>query len=299
MNSKREMKKDDYGTFFYKIRNGSLPFEYDTENTLRKIHSSIEKKDRNLVCGIVSAIFANYVSMRFDKNTSWIWFVISILGIFIVLQGVLVVVNIVGTKIKNYKDYKKNDMYDEEQEQIQDLFFEKIIVQTTYVFSVIKRCKELQGDKEKEPLCYMYAIQGVYAMRKVCVELGSIAFDGSDERLKKFINLIGKHNIKKVLDIITESMQDVDGIMKNYEGEIGIIDILEEDKTRLNNLKKQFNINIDNEPICSEKKTDINDGNRMNNTTQDTVSVKENRSQKSTNRSRKKRDKNKIPTDIS
>lgn len=44
---RKQIKKvDDYGTFFYKLRNGTLPFEYDTSKAIDKIYNAIDKKTK-------------------------------------------------------------------------------------------------------------------------------------------------------------------------------------------------------------------------------------------------------------
>ncbi len=48
-------KADDYGTFFYKIRNGNLPFEYDIEKKLSKIEKLLERRNIDVISGITSA----------------------------------------------------------------------------------------------------------------------------------------------------------------------------------------------------------------------------------------------------
>ena len=221
---------DDSGTFFYKLRNGSLPFEYDTEKQLEKICLLIENRNQDIVCGLLSAIIANYITENYDFSNNVIGFIIFLFVFFVISKTLLYFGNKLIGCIQHSR--RKKIISEEDEEEIQDYFFKKIVVQTAYVFSVVKRSKELESSVDKQELCYMYAIQGAYAIRKISVQLGKIVNETSAYKFRTYIEAIGKDNMIGVLDILLNSAQY---IWSYSEG------IRESDIKRINDIKGLVN----------------------------------------------------------
>jgi len=195
-------KMEDYGTFFYKLRNGSLPFEYDTNNSIEKINKSLNNKTRDLFCGLASAIIANCVSKYINTLKG---FLIALFVSFIFLE----IIFILGQLLQNIivKGIENRTISEAMAEKIQDLFFRKVLVQTTYVFSVVKRIQEIGDNSKKKELKKIYSMQGIYGIRKISVELGDI-FSFKNLLIRtRYVNILGKENVQEVIKMLKECMK--------------------------------------------------------------------------------------------
>ena len=220
---------DDYGTFFYKLRNGSLPLEYDTNYSIDKINKSLNNKTRDLFCGLVSAIIANCVSNYINSFTS---FIITLIVSFAILELLYLAVTELPSKIK--KQFDDKTLPEVKAEKIQDLFFKKVLVQTTYVFSISKRCQELKDNPQKKELEKIYAMQGVYGIRRISVELGEIFYKKKEKDLSKYVDVLGKSNLLAVISMLEDCLNT---FKKSYS------DCVEEaDENRLNVLKQKIGV---------------------------------------------------------
>ena len=226
-------KKDDFGTLFYKLRNGNLPFEYDTEIQLKKISKIIDRNNKDITCGLISAIVANYVDRKgFFSNKEFVFLIFLFMGYFC-LKVFFFVSSKLYEEISKFINSKRINEIDEE--EIQDFFYKKIVVQTTYAFSVIKRSKNLENDNTKKELYDMYIIQGVYGIRKVGVELSKIVYTASANKLKKYIEAIGKERLVAVINILMHCVNDIEKLADSYNSDIS------SDKKRLDGLMEKIN----------------------------------------------------------
>lgn len=229
-------RNDDNGTFFYKLRNGSMPFEYDTEKQLEKIYLSINRNNKDITCGLISAIVANYINDNYCFPNNIVAFLSLILLLFFFLEALVWCAVHFGHRINNLfrQMIKKEEICEIEEEEIQELFYRKIVVQTTYVFSVVKRSKELVGDEDKCRLCFMYSIQGIYGIRKISVELGKIVNNSSEKKLKGYIDVIGSENILKIIEFLKECLKDIKNIAPD--------NVRVSDEKRIENIEKAIKI---------------------------------------------------------
>jgi hypothetical protein len=138
--------------------------------------------------------------------------------------------------------------------ETQDLFFRKILVQTTYVCSVVKRIQELK-DREKSTkvdnnpesnfttkknLKEIYSMQGIYGIRKITVELSKII---SGPRLLKihFVKVIGKDNLNKVLEILEDAIKIIKNCNRINDGDSNNKGVDEsDDKEKVNRKDKSI-----------------------------------------------------------
>ncbi len=199
-------KADDYGTFFYKIRNGNLPFEYDIEKKLSKIEKLLERRNTDVISGITSAALANYISQSDIFKDNWLFFLFFLLIGFIILEGLAYIGKCIYKKMKKKK---YNRISEEDDEAVQDWFYKKIIVQTTYVFSIIKRGKELANDDEKKDLCELYSMQGAYGIRIISVEIGRLIYSLSEKKLNRCFSVLGKESIIYTLDLLLKGLNEI------------------------------------------------------------------------------------------
>lgn len=209
-----------------------------------------------------SAIIAGYINRNSDSILS---FILSLIIGFGVLELAVLIYNYVFKVVKTW--IKERKISEDDDEEKQELFYRKIAVQTTYVFSVVKRIQALGINKDKsdenitdiekendekreikekvdfstkEDLIAIYSMQGVYGIRKITVELCEIVFVKSYFKKKNYIEVIGKDNIITVVGMLSECLNS----LKEYAPEGSI---WEADKTRMKKLKQELGMPLDEE----------------------------------------------------
>lgn len=182
---------EDHGTFFYKLRNGSMPFEYGVEDKLDNIHDILLVNNQDITCGLFSSIIANFLTSINDSFDNTVWFIIFLLSSYIVLK-ILVVLAIKGfKKFKKWKQTQETEPKHVVDKKIQEWFYKKIIVDAAYIFSVVNRSIDTTNkeDDKKYDLKKMYALQGKYEIHRICVEMNEVLI--SNKKKLYTINLIG------------------------------------------------------------------------------------------------------------
>lgn len=202
---------DDHGTFFYKLRNGSMPFEYGVEDKLDSIRDILLTNNQDITCGLISAIIADGLKSTSDYFDNTVWFIIFLLSSFIILKIVVYIAIKIAAVYKKKKRKIEKEPTDKVDIKIQEWFYKKIIVEAEYVFSVVNRSAITNKEKDKKyNLKKMYALQGKYEILRICSEMIEVLITNKkDCYTKSLVFDIGKDAFSFVISTLEECKETI------------------------------------------------------------------------------------------
>ena len=186
---------------FYKYKIGNSSFDYDVMKKLDKILEQQERKKDSLICGIFSAIISNYIIFFLDidgfKNNRFL-FIVCLFAIYALLFAVFYY----GKKLVKYiiKYVTRNNVSCIEEEELQRIFFNKIVNIVIMGVSLVNRIEILKCNNQKQELWYIYAIQARYCFQQVSDYLESTVFRKSKTKIHAYIKSLGEGTMKWVLE---------------------------------------------------------------------------------------------------
>ena len=203
---------------FYKLKNGNISFEYEIKNKLSHIEDLLYKRENDLLCGVFSAVMAECLTACM-KNRS-IYFIPILIVLFYISKLIVKMFSFLRMLQNNHR--KLGQISDEEELQIQELFWDKIVPEIVYGVSLVNRVEylELNKNKDKECLKKIYTLQAKRSFWVASEMLNNSIYSLSEQKREDYINVIGSDALKWIKETSIEYLEKIEKMDK-------VIDILD------------------------------------------------------------------------
>lgn len=220
---------------YYKLRNGSMSFEYDMVDNLEQIKVLLAEKNDNLLCGVFSGIISNFIVSGIDilsETKKNIFFIVLMIVIYIIFEMLLKYFRKV--KIWVIKYLNSREISDKIEMEERDIFFCKIVEEAILGISLVNRVEGLKRTDEKNELQYIYAQQAKYTFEKIALILENSILEKTKKQMELCVETIGKDVLSWLINTIILYLEKLHSLYEDIE--------VENTKEYYDRCKKKWNL---------------------------------------------------------